>query len=246
MIEIIQLSKVFKNGAGIKKIDLSIKEGQIFAILGPNGAGKSTLLKTIFKEYLPDEGKITFNGETEGFLKKFSFYTDQSLFPKGIGIGFFCRYTAELVGISASKAKERTKHLLKTLELEKYTKKTFASLSAGMQKKAMLAATLINEPECIFLDEPTANLDVESRRALLNLLKQLKDQGKTIIITSHIIDELQNIVDHVAIIKDGVFVYDKPFDKDKEQLENLYFNYIDSKGLEQKYGDLTNFEGEIN
>ncbi|QEH62335.1 ABC transporter ATP-binding protein [Spiroplasma chinense] len=245
MIEIKDLSKVFKNGAGIKNINLSINPGEICAILGPNGAGKSTLLKTIFKEYIPNFGEITFNNQTDNYLNNFSFFTDQSLFPKGVAIEFFCRYTAELVGVKPNEAKKRTKYLLDKLELSKYAKKTFASLSAGMQKKAMLAASLINEPECIFLDEPTANLDIESRRAMINLLQQMKNEGKTIVITSHIIDELQNIVDHAVVLKEGKIVYDKKFDNKKEKLEDIYFMHTDSKKAEDKFGNLTNFGEEV-
>ncbi|WP_146638148.1 ATP-binding cassette domain-containing protein [Spiroplasma clarkii] len=131
--------------------------------------------------------------------------------------------------------------MLEKLELDKYAKKTFSELSAGMQKRAMLAATLINDPECIFLDEPTSNLDIESRRAMISLLEQMKAEGKTIVITSHIIDELQNISDHVAIIDQGEIKYSQDFDKNTQSLEKIYFESIILKTGQSKFSGLTNF-----
>ncbi|ARU92128.1 ABC-2 type transport system ATP-binding protein [Spiroplasma clarkii] len=106
MITINNLSKVFKNGAGIKGINLEIKPGKIFTLLGPNGAGKSTLLKTIFNEYKADSGTVTYNNETKDFFKKFSFFTDQSLFPRGIGIYFFVYMVLNWLELTQKKLKK--------------------------------------------------------------------------------------------------------------------------------------------
>ncbi|AKX34633.1 ABC transporter ATP-binding protein [Spiroplasma litorale] len=236
MLKIVNLNKTFKGGNGIKNINLKLNKGEIAAILGPNGAGKSTLLKLIFKEYKRDSGEIIYKTKNNS-LNKFSFFTDQSLFPKNISLNFFCMYSAELAGIKYKEAKKRTKHLLESLSLYEYKNKLFRFLSAGMQKKAMLAATLINDPDFIFFDEPTANLDISSRRELLNLILKMKNNNKSIVITSHILDELQNIIDRVIIIENGIIKLDKKFNKDKENLEEIYFNTIKSSD-DNSFNDL--------
>ncbi|ALD66322.1 ABC transporter ATP-binding protein [Spiroplasma cantharicola] len=237
MIEIKNLTKIFKNGIGLHDINIKLNSGEITAILGPNGAGKSTLLKLIFREYKKDSGEIIYNIGNED-LKKFSFFTDHSLFPKNVSLNYFCMYNAQLSGIKSKDAKKRLEHLLKILDLEKYKNKSFKSLSAGMQKRAMLAATLINDPEFIFFDEPTANLDINSRKELINLIKNMKDKNKTIVITSHILDELQNIIDRVIIIDSGKIVLDKKYDKNKENLETLYFSIIKGQDESKSFDKL--------
>ncbi|WP_339034971.1 ABC transporter ATP-binding protein [Spiroplasma endosymbiont of Cantharis rufa] len=241
MIELKNLNKIFKNGEGIQNINLKINSGEITGILGPNGAGKSTLLKLIFKEYKKDSGEIIYNNGDEN-LSKFSFFTDQSLFPRNISLSFFCMYSAELAGIKSKEAKKRMNHLLELLELEKYKSKPFRSLSAGMQKKAMLAASLINDPEFIFLDEPTANLDVNSRMELITLLKNMKEKNKAVVITSHILDELQNIIDRVIIIDSGKIILDKKYDKNEENLEKLYFDTIKTHDKNKSFDRLLEWD----
>ncbi|QGS51772.1 ABC transporter ATP-binding protein [Spiroplasma tabanidicola] len=241
MLEVKNLYKVFKNDVGVKDINLKFLPGEIIGILGPNGAGKSTLLKLIFKEYKKDSGEIIYQNE-QGNLKGFSFFTDQSLFPKNVTLNFFCMYNAELAGIKPKEAKKRTEHLLKNLELDKYKNKTFRSLSAGMQKKAMLAVSLINDPEIIFFDEPTANLDIDSRKELISLIKDMKENNKSIIIASHILEELETLIDRVIVINKGKVVVNKKFDKEKENLELIYFESIKNEKRNKNFKDLMKWD----
>ncbi|QBQ07442.1 ABC transporter ATP-binding protein [Spiroplasma gladiatoris] len=241
MLSIKNLNKTFKNNTGVKDINLQFNKGEVVGLLGPNGAGKSTLLKLIFKEYKKDSGEIIYENSGNN-LNKFSFFTDQSLFPKYLTLDFFCMYTAELAGIKPKEAKKRTNHLLKNLDLINYKNKTFKSLSAGMQKKAMLAASLINDPDIIFFDEPTANLDIDSRKEFISLIKDMKKNNKSIIIASHILEELETIIDRVIIIKEGNIVLDDIFDKNKDSLESFYLKSTTIKKETKNFNDLMKWE----
>ncbi|QGS51766.1 ABC transporter ATP-binding protein [Spiroplasma tabanidicola] len=230
MFIIDNVSKEFKEKKGIFNISTSFNQGDIVGLVGDNGAGKSTLLKCLFNAYKVDSGEFWYKNEklNKNSLKKFSFFPDQSIYPKNISIKDFCIYSAKLSGIKTKEAKSRANYLLEVLNLIEYKNKTFKSLSAGMQKRALLAICLINEPEIIVLDEPTANLDVSTRVDFINLLKLLAQNGKTILITSHIIDELQKFINKLVIIDEGHIVFDRYLHPD-DNIENIYFNITNRK-----------------
>ncbi|AGR42066.1 ATP-binding cassette domain-containing protein [Spiroplasma diminutum] len=231
MLSIQKISKKFDK-KGIKNISINIKPGDIVGFVGDNGAGKSTLIKCIFNEYKKDEGKVFYENESlyeNNNLRHLCFFPDQSIYPKGVTLKDYCLLDAELAGIMKQEAEEKLDKLLSKFGLLEYKNKTFDKLSAGMQKKALLAICLVSKPKYFFLDEPTANLDVHTRKEFLELIKLLSKKGIGILITSHIIDELQEIINKLCLISEGELVYDNYFDPKNDKIIDLYSKYSNKK-----------------
>ncbi|WP_338983399.1 ATP-binding cassette domain-containing protein [Spiroplasma endosymbiont of Othius punctulatus] len=245
-----RLSKEFKNGSGVKEISFTINKGEIIGFIGDNGAGKTTTIKLIFGEFLKNEGDVTLeNGSllSKKNLRKIAFFPDQNNYPKSFNIVSFAEYSAKLKGYSHEEIYELMDTYLEALNLTDYKKNKFTELSAGMQKRALLLSVLITNPEIIILDEPTANLDVKSRLEFMNILRHLSDEyNKTIVITSHNIDELNNLINRVILVKKinnkGEVIYDAPFDKEKENLRDVYMSVIGSDGKNINFEKIKDLE----
>lgn len=237
MLQIQNLTKLFRNSKGIKNVSFNIEEGEIVGFVGANGAGKSTMIKTIFNEYVKDSGQILLNGKeiNKNDMKELAYFPDQSVYPGDISLYDYAFHAARLCGIAKSEANRKILFLLDSLDLVPYKKKSFNVLSSGMQKRALVLITLITSPKIIFLDEPTANLDVQSRFELLELLKILANKGKSILITSHNIDELEKIIDKLVVIKNGEIVYNKKFDGNTESIKKIYFTENEDRIKQIKY-----------
>ncbi|ATZ16954.1 ABC transporter ATP-binding protein [Williamsoniiplasma luminosum] len=254
ILTIQNLTKKFKNGAGVNQVSFAIDKGKIVGFIGDNGAGKTTTIKLIFGEYKKDSGDVLVDGiahEKKEALQKISFFPDQNSYPKHYKIKKYAYYSASLKGIDKKEVDKIYFELLKALNLEEFAKSKFDELSAGMQKRALLLATLVTDPELIILDEPTSNLDVKSRIEFLEVLKFLAEKrNTTIVITSHNIDELSSLINEVIIIKDGEIQYQNAFDPAKENLRNVYNEHVDSEKSSIQYKRIEDIfrekEGENN
>ena len=213
-ITIKDLSKVYDNGfEALKKINLDIKKGEIIALLGPNGAGKTTLISIICGIVTPSSGKVT--------VEDFDIIDDYretrsriGLVPQELTLELFetvfnnVSYSRGLNG-----KKPNPKHIEKILkDLSMWDKKDLRlrQLSGGMKRRVLIAKALSHEPSILFLDEPTAGVDVELRRAMWKVVEDLRKTGVTIILTTHYIEEAEAIADRVAVINQGeIIVIDK-------------------------------------
>ncbi|AXK51546.1 ATP-binding cassette domain-containing protein [Spiroplasma alleghenense] len=240
MLKIVDVTKDFKNGKGVFDFSLELKSGQIIGLVGDNGSGKSTLLKSVFNEYKKDTGQVLLNEESiyeNNNFSKICFFPDQSVYPKDISIYQFAVHDALLCGMNKKEAVARLDMLLEKFELKEYREKTFYELSAGMQKRAMLVICLVTQPEYLILDEPTANLDVGTRIEFHKILKMLSKEGVGILITSHMINELEEMIDHLVIIEKGVTKYNKAFNNKKESIETIYKKSTIQK-VEKDYSEI--------
>ena len=208
------LSKVYDNGfEALKKINLDIKKGEIIALLGPNGAGKTTLISIICGIVTPSSGKVT--------VEDFDIIDDYretrsriGLVPQELTLELFetvfnnVSYSRGLNG-----KKPNPKHIEKILkDLSMWDKKDLRlrQLSGGMKRRVLIAKALSHEPSILFLDEPTAGVDVELRRDMWKVVEDLRKTGVTIILTTHYIEEAEAIADRVAVINQGeIIVIDK-------------------------------------
>ena len=204
------LSKVYKNGFNaLKTINLNIKKGEIFAMLGPNGAGKSTLISIICGIVKPSSGKVTVDGfdiiddyrETRSRI---------GLVPQELTLEQFetvfnnVSYSRGLYG-----KKPDPKHIEKILkQLSLWDKKDqrLRQLSGGMKRRVLIAKALSHEPSILFLDEPTAGVDVELRQDMWKIVEELRKTGVTIILTTHYIEEAEAIADRVGVINQGEII----------------------------------------
>ena len=213
-IKIKNLSKVYDNGfEALKKINLDIKKGEIIALLGPNGAGKTTLISIICGIVTPSSGKVT--------VEDFDIIDDYRETRSRIGV-VPQELTLELFetvfnNVSYSRGlngkKPNPKHIEKILkDLSMWDKKDLRlrQLSGGMKRRVLIAKALSHEPSILFLDEPTAGVDVELRRDMWKVVEDLRKTGVTIILTTHYIEEAEAIADRVAVINQGeIIVIDK-------------------------------------
>ena len=213
-IVINNLSKVYDNGFNaLKNINLDIKKGEIFAMLGPNGAGKTTLISIICGIVKPSSGKVT----VEDFDIIQDFRETRSrigLVPQELTLE---QFETVFNNVSYSRGlngkKPNPKHIEKILkDLSMWDKKDLRlrQLSGGMKRRVLIAKALSHEPSILFLDEPTAGVDVELRKDMWNVVEELRQTGVTIILTTHYIEEAEAIADRVAVINQGeIIVIDK-------------------------------------
>ena len=209
-ISINNLSKVYKNNfKALKKINLNIKEGEIFALLGPNGAGKTTLINIICGIVNSSEGDISVNG----FDIKSNFRQARSmigLVPQELTLELFetvfnnVAYSRGLYGKKPNK--DYIEKVLKELSLWDKRSNLLRELSGGMKRRVLIAKALSHEPKILFLDEPTASVDVELRKDMWKSINKLKVKGVTIILTTHYIEEAEVIADRVGIINQGELI----------------------------------------
>ncbi len=242
MIKVTNLTKIYNKGTrrelmALDNVTLQVNKGEILALLGPNGAGKTTLINTICGLVEPTKGSVTVRGYD---IKKD--YRDSrqliGLVPQEIFLEHFAtvidvlRYTRGYFG--KKQDEELYKEILSKLSiLNKKDEKIF-KLSGGMKRRVLLARALVSEPEVLFLDEPTAGVDVELRRELISLVKDLNKEGMTIILTTHYLEEAERLSDRVALINKGKL----EFIKEKESLvaehkgkslEDIYVNLVKDK-----------------
>ena len=209
-IAINNLSKVYKNGlTALKNINLNIKKGEIFAMLGPNGAGKTTLINIICGIVKPTSGEIA----VEGFDIIDDYRETRSrigLVPQELTLEQFetvfnnVSYSRGLYGKKPDPA--HIEKVLKQLSLWDKKDRILRQLSGGMKRRVLIAKALSHEPQILFLDEPTAGVDVELRQEMWKLVENLRETGVTVILTTHYIEEAEAIADRVGVINQGEII----------------------------------------
>ena len=210
IIAIENLTKVYDNGyQALNDISLDIKEGEILALLGPNGAGKTTLISTICGLVSPTSGSITVNGfDIEKDYRQaralIGLVPQELTLPAFESLWHTIDFSRGLFGKPADAA--YLEQLLKDLSLFEKKDHEIHMLSGGMKRRVLIAKALAHEPMILFLDEPTAGVDVGLRKEMWKLVRKLRDAGVTIILTTHYIEEAEEIADRVGIINDGKLI----------------------------------------
>ena len=242
-VEIKNLKKTYKGGfEALKGIDLAIEHGDFFALLGPNGAGKSTTIGII----------TTLVNKTSGTVKIYGHDIDNAskqakslmgVVPQEINISIFSRAydvvynQAGYYGVEAKLAKERTEQLLTALGLWDKRHETLRQLSGGMKRRLMIARALVHQPKFLILDEPTAGVDIELRRSMWDFLREINQQGTTIILTTHYLEEAEQLCNKIAIIDKGVIIENTDMKTLLSQL-NVETIILDLRSALEKLPDL--------
>jgi ABC-2 type transport system ATP-binding protein len=234
MLEIRDLVKVYGYGAAAKTavnhISLTVERGSFFGLLGPNGAGKSTIIHCTTGIAQPTSGQILVDG-VDVVTNYKQARTKVGLSPQEFNVDIFATpvelmdYMGGYYGIRKQARIERIEELLARFDLETHRNVKFQKLSGGLKRRAMLGRALIHTPDLLILDEPTAGVDVEQRRDLWAYLKELNEAGKTIILTSHYLEEIQYLCQEIAIINHGRIVAQgtkEEFMKDGKSVEERY------------------------
>jgi ABC-2 type transport system ATP-binding protein len=206
IIEVKNLVKYYGSFQAVKGISFDVEEGEIFGLLGPNGAGKSTTLEIIETLREKTEGTIHVAGmnldqNTEAIKSMIGVQLQTSGYYPGLNLTELIELFAGLYNKNIS-----AQDLLKKVNLEEKAKSKYKELSGGQKQRFSVATTLINQPKIVFLDEPTTGLDPQARRNLWELIKQIRKEGATVILTTHYMDEAEYLCDRVAIIENGSIV----------------------------------------
>ena len=208
MIETRNLTKKFDNFTAVDSLNLKIETGEFFGLLGPNGAGKTTTISLLSTLLLPSSGEILIDGQTltrsqPDLKRKISVITQEYSMRQDMNMDEIMEYQGRLYFMPRKEIKRRTEELLEFCDLLKFRKRTVRKLSGGMKRKLMVCRALLTEPEILLLDEPTAGMDALSRRQMWNLLRKLNDQNLTILLTTHYMEEAQNLCGRVALMDHG-------------------------------------------
>jgi len=207
IISVRNLSKVYASGLrALNNVSLDIRRGEIFGLLGPNGAGKTTLISVICGIVTPSEGTVTVDGHD--ILADYrAARTKIGLVPQELSTAMFesvwsqMKFSRGLFGKPSNPA--HLEKVLRDLSLWNKRDERIMNLSGGMKRRVLIAKALSHEPQILFLDEPTAGVDVELRHGLWEMVRQLRENGVTIILTTHYIDEAEEMADRIGVINDG-------------------------------------------
>lgn len=226
IIEVRSLVKKYSDLIAVNDISFEVYEGEIFGLLGPNGAGKTTTLEIMETLREQTSGEVIINGLN---TRKNSNQIKQQIGVQLQAAGYYPSLNLlELIDLFAGlyNVKVQPMELLKKVALEEKAKAKYKEMSGGQKQRFSIATTLINQPKIIFLDEPTTGLDPQARRNLWELIKNIRDNGTTVVITTHYMDEAEQLCDRVAIVEKGkIIALDTP--------DNLIDNLV-STGFERK------------
>lgn len=248
------LTKTFNISAKqrkIEKTDLKVKvavdnlsftayKGEIFGLLGPNGAGKTTTLRMLATLIKPNSGDAIIDGESivknpDGVRSKIGFLTSELKLEDFFTPNYLYDFFSNLYGIEPEKAKERKNYMFTKFGIDKFAEVKVANLSTGMKQKLSLVISLVNNPDIIIFDEPTNGLDVITAKVVTDFLEEMRSEGKTIILSTHIFSLVEKICDRVGIIIDGKMVECNAVKTltENKSLEDVFFDlYSAIKGEE--------------
>ena len=223
MLRTDNLTKKFKKQIAVNGVSLNIPKGQVYGLLGPNGAGKSTTLKMITGILKPTDGEIFFDGKlwSRDALSEIGALIENPPIYDNLSARENLKVRALLLGVG----EERIDEVLKIVSLENTGKKKTGQFSLGMKQRLGIAMALLGNPKLLILDEPTNGLDPIGIEKLRELIRSFPKQGITVILSSHILSEVQLIADHVGIISDGVLGYEGPLNQNVD-LETLFMDVV--------------------
>jgi ABC-2 type transport system ATP-binding protein len=234
MLEIKHLTKVYGTGkdakTAVNNVSFTVERGAFFGLLGPNGAGKSTIIHCITGIAQPTSGQVLIDGidVVEDYKRA---RTKVGLSSQEFNVDIFAPveklidYMGGYYGIPKAERTKRIDELIERFDLQSHRKVKFQKLSGGLKRRAMLARALVHTPDLLILDEPTAGVDVEQRHDLWEYLKEMNERGKTIILTSHYLEEIQYLCKEIAVINHGQIVAQgtkADFTKNGQTVEQTY------------------------
>ena len=217
------LCKYFKKQKAVDNVSITVRENSIYGLLGPNGAGKSTTSKMITGMLRPTNGKVLFNGHdwTRKDLEQIGALIETPPLYDNLSAAENLEVRAKLLGVP----KARIDEVLEIVDLQNTGRKKAGQFSMGMKQRLGIAIALLNNPKLLILDEPTNGLDPIGIQELRSLIRSFPSQGITVILSSHILSEVQLIADDIGIISNGILGYEGQMNKD-EDLENLFIEVV--------------------
>lgn len=229
MIEIIDLTQVYRSGKGVFDLNFTINNGEVFGYLGPNGAGKTTTIRNILGFTNASKGKVLINGldariDTEEINKTIGYLPGEIALYKNLRGREFLDLLASLRNLTDFTFRKELEDKFK-LDTEVFIKK----MSKGMKQKLAIIACFMHDPDILILDEPTSGLDPLMQNIFLDLIKEEKKRKKTILLSSHIFEEVERVCDRVGIIKDGFLIALEDIHTIKQKTADMFEIYLEAK-----------------
>lgn len=234
VIETENLTKYYGKKPGCRNITLSVGEGEIFGLLGPNGAGKSTFIKMLTGLIFPTSGKAMVLGRPMGDVdtrKKVGYLPENFKYQEWMTGVDLLSFHASLYNINKREAASRIEEVLELVRLKGHENYKIGTYSKGMQQRIGIASALLPDPELLFLDEPTSALDPIGRKEVREIMTALKAQGKTVLLNSHLLSEVEMVCDSAAIISKGVILRQGRME---EMLESRTVLEIQAVGIDER------------
>ncbi len=225
-----------RTNIALNGLSFEVNKGEIYALLGTNGAGKTTTLRILSTLLKPDDGKCYIDGvnvseEPDKIRSKIGFLTSELKLDGFFTPNYLYDFFSDLYGVKSELRIVRKKELFNTLGIDKFAEVKVSNLSTGMKQRVAIAISLVHDPDIIIYDEPTNGLDIVSSKMVIDYLKELKTNGKTIIISTHIFEVVEKVADRVGIVINGKLEYEDSISRIKKEksLEGVFFEVYYSK-----------------
>lgn len=240
------MKKYYATQKAVDDISFDIQKGSIFGLLGPNGAGKTTLLRMITGIFYPDGGEIILDGKpfSPSFdIQKIGYMPEERGMYKKMKIGEQALYLAQLKGLSKAEATEKIKYWFKKFEMESWWNKKVEDLSKGMSQKLQFVITVLHEPKLIILDEPFSGLDPLNANLIKEEIYNLAKKGSTIIFSTHRMEQVEEICDHIVLVNLGKKILDGTVADIKQQFKENIFSIQTDQAIPFMDNDIFNLIG---
>ena len=202
ILEVQEIVKNYANHRALDQVSITVPKGSIYGLLGPNGAGKTSLIRIINQITAPDSGKVIFDGEqlSPNHIEHIGYLPEERGLYKKMSVGEQAVYLAQLKGMREKDAKERLKYWFDKFEMKGWWDKKVEELSKGMQQKVQFITTVMHEPKMLIFDEPFSGFDPINANLIKNEILELRDRGATIIFSTHRMESVEELCDHIALI----------------------------------------------
>lgn len=221
----IDVSKKYADYLALNNVNISVKKGTIYGLLGPNGAGKTTLIRIINRITAPDSGMVLINGRQseQNDIYNIGYLPEERGLYKKMKVGEQALFLAQLKGLSKKEAHQRIEYWFKKFEIASWWDRKVEELSKGMQQKVQFITTVIHDPELMILDEPFSGFDPVNAELLKNEILELKEKGKTIILSTHNMESVESLCDEISLINRSKVVLQGDVSAIKKQYrENIF------------------------
>lgn len=237
MLEVKSLTKTYQSHTALENFSTSIKKQQIYGLLGPNGAGKTTFIRILNQIIEADKGEIYIDGKklSKEHISKIGYMPEERGLYKNMNIWEQCLYFGQLKGIPLSRVKEKTVFWLKKMEIENWKNKKLGELSKGMAQKIQFIISILHNPELIIFDEPFSGLDPVNASLITKEILNLRDEGATIIFSTHRMETVEFLCDHVCMIYKSHKILDDTLYKVKEKYKSNIIQVRLSNIEEEKF-----------
>ena len=229
MLECKNITKKFGNFTALDNVSIEVPDGKIFGLLGPNGAGKTTLIRIINRITIPTDGRVYFDGKAvdDEFVRKIGYLPEERGLYKKMKVGEQMMYLARLKGLSKAQAESELRKWFVKFKIQSWWNKKVEELSKGMAQKVQFIATVVHKPKLLILDEPFSGFDPVNAQTIRNEILQLKDEGATVILSTHNMESVEELCDNIALINKSHVVVTGATDDVRErygtnQVEVLY------------------------